>query len=406
MEITQMTIDEVEARLKEIEGLVDDESADLDALTDETRALKARREELRAAAEKKAEIRAAVASGAGETIKKFEEVRTMENKTYNASSPEYRMAWLKRMSEIDGVSRFGALTEEERTAYTHTTANTGAVVPTAVLNAIEDLVDSEAPIYDDAVQYHMTQGFQLPRFTAIAAGDAAGTAEGAAPANDEQDTIGYLPLAGVEIKKCAVLSRKMQFQSIEAFQDWLVQEVGKRIRVEKERMLLARMSGSQYPSGVTAVSGAAIESTYHVITGSGTTYVDYTDANIRSYLGLIHGAGEVVIYANRKTIYTGLMGIVDAEKRQMFLPNSMSDPLVAGYLYGAKVKVDPNLSDNVVYFIRKGALVCNDFSGTELFQALEPRTANTIITGYALFDGGMVDQSGAVKVTFNPTPAG
>ncbi len=400
-----MTYEEIEARLQEISAEVDQPEANVDALLEETRSLQDQKAALKREAEAKAEIRSAVANGAGETVRTFTEKGQTMEKTYNASSPEYRSAWLKNMSAIDGVSRFGALTEEERTAYTHTTANTGAVVPTAVLNAIADLVDSDAPIYDDAVKYAMTQGFQLPRFTAIAAGDAGATAEGAAPANDEQDTIGALPLAGVEIKKCAVLSRKMQFQSIEAFEGWLVQEVGKRIRVEKERCLLARMSGSQYPSGVTAVSGAAIESTYHVITGSGTTYVDYTDANIRSYLGLIHGAGEIVIYANRKTIYTGLMSIVDADNRQLFLPNSMSDPLVAGYLYGAKVKVDPNLADNVVYFIRKGALVCNDFSGTELFQALEPRTANTIITGYALFDGGMLDQSGAVKVTFNPTPA-
>ncbi len=399
-----MTIDEINSRLMEIQAESQNPDANLDALLEETRALKAQREEMRKAAEKAAEIRAAVAAGAGETVKKFGVERKME-KTYNAGSPEYRSAWLKNISMIDGVSRFGALTEEERTAYTHTTANTGAVVPTAVLNRIENLVDSEAPIYDDSVKYYMTQGFSLPRFTAIAAGDAAGTAEGAAPANDEQDTIGALPLAGVEIKKCAVLSRKMHFQSIDAFENWLVQEVGARIRVEKERMLLARMSGSQYPSGVTAVSGAAIESTYHVITGSGTTYVDYTDANIRNYLGLIHGAGEVVIYANRKTVYTGLFGIVDGDNRQIFMANAMGDPVIAGRIYGAAVKIDPNLADNVVYFIRRGALVCNDFSGTELFQALEPRTANTIITGYALFDGGMLDQSGAVKVTFNPTPA-
>lgn len=400
-----MTVDEINARLEEIRTESEKPDADLDALLTEARALKEQREEMRKAAEKAAEIRAAVASGAGETVKKFGEERKME-KVYNAASPEYRSAWLKNISALDGVSRFGALTEEERTAYTHTTANTGAVVPTAIIDRIESLVDSDAPIYDDAVKYAMTQGFSLPRFTAIAAGDAAGTAEGAAPANDEQDTIGALPLAGVEIKKCAVLSRKMHFQSINAFEDWLVQEVGARIRVEKERMLLARMSGSQYPSGVTAVSGAAIESTYHVITGSGTTYVDYTDANIRSYLGLIHGAGEVVVYANRKTVYTGLFGIVDAEHRQIFMPNAQGDPVIAGRIYGAAVKIDPNLSDNVVYFIRRGALVCNDFSGTELFQAIEPRTANTIITGYSLFDGGMLDQSGAVKVTFNPTPAG
>ena len=400
-----MTVYEINARLEEIRTESEKPDADLDALLTEARALKEQREEMRKAAEKAAEIRAAVASGAGETVKKFGEERKME-KTYNAGSPEYRSAWLKNISMLDGVSRFGALTEEERTAYTHTTANTGAVVPTAIIDRIENLVDSDAPIYDDAVKYAMTQGFSLPRFTAIAAGDAAGTAEGAAPANDEQDTIGALPLAGVEIKKCAVLSRKMHFQSINAFEDWLVQEVGARIHVEKERMLLARMSGSQYPSGVTAVSGAAIESTYHVITGSGTTYVDYTDANIREYMGLIHGAGEVVVYANRKTVYTGLFGIVDAEHRQIFMPNAQGDPVIAGRIYGAAVKIDPNLSDNVVYFIRRGALVCNDFSGTELFQAIEPRTANTIITGYSLFDGGMLDQSGAVKVTFNPTPAG
>ena len=85
---------------------------------------------------------------------------------------------------------------------------------------------------------------------------------------------------------------------------------------------------------------------------------------------------------------------------KLFVPDSMGDPTVQGRMYGAKVKADPNLADNVVYVGVKGQILANNFDDLYVFSAIEPKTANTITTGYSLFDAGLQDPKGFVKATF------
>lgn len=46
----------------------------------------------------------------------------------------------------------GEPTAEQRAAYTMTTANSGAVVPTEIMDEIVELMEADAPLYADA--YH------------------------------------------------------------------------------------------------------------------------------------------------------------------------------------------------------------------------------------------------------------
>ena len=318
----------------------------------------------------------------------------MENEIrYNAGSPEYRTAWLKNIAvRNDGTKIFGEMTEVEQRAYMHTTENTGAVVPVEIMNKIIDLVDSEAPMLADAEMSNMVRGFGVPRLKEIAAGDAKGVAEGTAN-EDEEDVFDLLTLDGVEIKKHVIITRKMQFQSIEAFEGWLVQHLGKRIRVAKERLILARLDGTA-PEGGSIEAGAKIAAA-NVVTG-----LEYTDTAILGLFAKLHPAGERVVYANNATIWGHLVGIKGGDGAKLFVPDSMGDPTVQGRIYGAKVKADPNLADNVVYIGVKGQILANNFDDLFVFSAIEPKTANTITTGYSLFDAGLQDPKGFVKATF------
>lgn len=106
--IETMTIEDIEARAAEIEGLMAAEDADLDALTEEVRALNDRKtqilEERKAAAE-------AVAAGAGEEIKEPEK----ENKTMTLkelrSSAEYENAYAEYIKSEDDREVRRLLTE-------------------------------------------------------------------------------------------------------------------------------------------------------------------------------------------------------------------------------------------------------------------------------------------------------
>ena len=385
MEFKDMTVEELEARRVQIGEEVEKDGADLDALEAEIKGIKAELEARKAEATKKAEIRNAVASGAGTVIKEVPtEERKMEEIKYNAQSPEYRTAWLKNIAQRDGQKIFGEMTEVEQRAFTFTTANSGAVVPTETMNRIVELVESMAPMYDDATKSGMVKGFGVPRHKAIVAGDAAATDEGVANA-DEQDTFDLLALDGVEIKKHVEITRKMQWQSIDAFEAWLTDHIARRIAVAKETQIRARLDA--VATGIAAAN---------VLTAQ-----TYTEGTIRAILAKVKQAGTKVWYANTNTIWNGLAGIQDGNDRPLFVPSTTdSDPTVQGRIYGGAVKVDENLADNVAYVGVPASILANDFEALFMQNSIDPKTFKTIISGYSLFDAGLENPLAMVKVTF------
>lgn len=398
MNYTEMSVEELESRMAEISSEIDGLSSmeEVNERSSEVNAIKAELEARKAVAAKKAEMRAAIAAGAGTVIMEMEENPMPENRTYDASSPEYRSYFLKTLAQRDGVYLFGAPTEEERSAFIHTTANSGNVVPTVMVNRIIDLVESMTPMLNDATPSNMEQGFGIPRRTAIAQGDATGVTEGTAN-DDEQNTFGLLSMDGIEIKKHVTLTRKMKFKSIDAFEDWVVKELAERISVAKEQVIIARLDGSA-PAGGSAISGSGIASG-NILTGQ-----TYSDATIRSIFAKLKGVGQRVVYANTTTIWNYLFGITDGDGKKAFVPSNIDDPLVAGRIYGALVRPDDNLSDNVVYFGVKDRVLANDYDDLFIFSATEPKTANEIITGYSLFDAGLENPNSFVKATFSVSP--
>ena len=395
-DFTNSTNEQLEARANEILAEMNNEDADLEQLRAEAQAIAAERRAREAQAARN-EIRSQMAAGAGTPIARPAAAASREQRCYDADSPEYRSAWLKNLCVRDGVHLLGEMSAEERTAFTHTTANSGSVVPTTILNTIIDLVESAAPMYDDAEKSGLTQGFGIPRRTGITKGDAKGKAEGADPTDDEQNAFDLVPLDGIEITKFVKISRKMKFKSIDAFETWLTKELADRIAVAKESVILARIDGTA-PDGGTAVAAAGIAASNKKAS------VPANDAGIRSVLALLKGKGEKILYANNTTIYNRIAGIQDLNGRALFLPNHMSDPTVAGVIYGAKVKEDPNLADNVFYIIVKGQLLANDYDDLTIFSTVMPGSAVECKTAYSLFDAGMKHPQGAVKGTFvDPT---
>lgn len=386
-----LTIEQIETRLAEIAKEL--ETADLEALAalqNETDGLVQERDRLRAAESARAELRTRVATGeaGGTAVPVVEPVK----RTYGADSKEYRSAWLKNMAVFSDkmgneVRLLGDLNREEREAFTFTTANTGSVVPTVILNRIVELVRSMAPMYEDATHSGMTQGFSVPRHSAITQGDAAATNEGAAN-DDEIDTFNTVTLTGVEIKKHIKITRKMQWQSIDAFEEWLVQHISKRIAVAKETRILAQLNDTT--PGIAAAN--KISRTY-------------TDNAIREALALIDESGTKVWYANAKTIYNGIAGIKDATGRPLFLESTATDdPKIKGRIYGGIVKEDANIPDNVVFVGVPASILANDFEALFIGRDTDVTSFVTTIGGYSLFDAALENPLAFVKITFTAEP--
>lgn len=392
------THEEVEKRMKELQGLVErsNDVKEIEAYTEELGLLQERDAELTDIEERKAAVREIEAGERSTNV--TERGTAMPNNVmndFNYESPEYRSAWLKMMAaDSRGNMMLGELTEVEQRAFTFTTANSGSLVPKVTLDRIVDLVKSEAPMLEDAEISQMAEGFAIPVRKAIAGGDAAAVAEGAAN-DDEQDTFALITMPGVDIKKHAIMTRRMKFQSIDSFESWLVADISKRIAVAKEKVLITRLDGGDPLGGTTYNTDVAIAA------GNVLTDQPYTDAAIRNIMSLIDENGQVVVYANRKTVYNGLAGIETTDGKKAFIESAMADPTVKGIIYGAVVKVDANLADDVAYFGVAGALKGNDFAPLEIFPTVEAKTANIIFTGTEVFDGGLENPKAFVKATFS-----
>lgn len=387
--LKKMTIAELQARQAELQGIganpENRTAEELENLAEERDAIDAELNERRSQAAAEKLRRNAVAGGTAPVtvLESRGNGAETEQRTFGADSPEYRNAWLKNMATRNGVYLLGEPTEVEQRAYTHTTANTGAVVPTETMNRIVELVESTYPMYADATKSNMVSGFRLPRHSAIAAGDAAATNEAAAN-SDEQDTFTYLALDGVEIKKTIVISRKMKWQSIQAFEDWIVTHIAERIGVAKETQILTRLDDTDY--GIAAANKQ--------------TNVACDDAGVRGLFALLKGQGAKVVYANSYTIWNMLAGVDTTAGDKAFIPSPMVDPVVQGRIYGAEVKLDDNLSNKVAYIGIPKYLLANDFEELYMNKAIDPKTLEEIVTGYSLFDAGLEHPLSWVKVTF------
>ena len=394
-EIMKLGAEGIEQRVAQIATEMNAENADINALTAEMDALEERKAQIKDDAEKRAKLAARVAAGElGGEARSLSGLGTATAMQANGpESKEYRDAWLKNIAvRSDGTRVFGEMTDVERRAFTHTTANTGAVVPTEIKNEIIELVESEAPMLMDAEKSALTRGFGVPRHKEIAAGDAKGVSEGTAN-EDEEDSFELLNLDGVEIKKHIVITRKMQFQSIDAFKTWLVRHLADRIMVAKERNIIARLDGIA-PEGGSAQENSGIDA-QNILTGK-----SKTDATILEVMALLKGTGTRVVYANNKTIWNVLGKIVGEDKKKLFIPDSMGDPITQGRIYGALVRKDDNIPDNVAYFGTKGQILANEFEDMFIYSAIEPKTANNVTTAYSLFDSGLKNPKAFAKVTF------
>lgn len=379
MEIKNMTMSEIEARMAEIRNEMESDSADLDALTEEVRGLKARRAELESAAEKRSQILDEV--NKAPAARTFKEPERAEER-FTAASPEFASAWWKELAtDARGKKMFGDLTDVEKRAFTFVTTNTPEVVPTEVMDRIVELIDNDSPMYDDSQKSNMRFGFSLPRHTEIDAGDAKNVTEGAAN-DDEQDSFDTLDLAGVEIKKHIVMSRKMEFQSIDAFKEWVLTHIAARIRVAKEKYIISQL-------GQAATVGIA--------SGNVLTAAALTDAEMRKCLALLRGSGTRVLYANSDFIWNTLAGLENESGDKLFIPSAKDDPIVEGRIYGTLIKRDSNIPDDTFYIGYPNKILSNEFILFDITPQIEDKTLNRIFVGYSLFDAGLEDPKAFVK---------
>lgn len=253
MEITEMTIEQMEARKAEIRAELETDGADLDALEAEARAINAEIESRKAAEAQRAEIRKAVAMGEGEKIKEFvkEERKKMTIEEVR-SSKEY----------IEAFANYIKTGKDEECRALLTTNATGeditgtVPVPTIIEGRIRTawerngLMDLVRKTY---IRGNLSVGFEL---SATPAGI---HIEGATPPDEEELTFGVVTMVPASIKKWITISDEALDMGGEEFLDYVYDELTYRIAKFAEDLLLGMITAAPTTATATAVSVAEIE---------------------------------------------------------------------------------------------------------------------------------------------------
>lgn len=301
-------------------------------------------------------------------------------------------------NDLNDVERTALTAMEQRAAFTVTTSNTDNVVPVELKNEIISLIDNSTALFSDVTRDTIPGQYELVRHKSITKGDAAKTAEGAAPTDEEQNVFDRIALTGDEIKKTVKLSRKMMVQSLDSFRTYINREVSARCGVAGDKIVLAKL--------VDSTLGMAAGNKINVAK-AGTL----TKADVMKALSLLKTYGNpaakgVRIYANQSTIWNQIAAIEDATKRSYFIDERDDDPTVKGRIFGSIVKLEDNLEDGVIMLGYPDLFRSNLFDGPVVEAVTLPDGSwNTAINGYMLYDGGLAVPESFVQLTVGTAAA-
>jgi HK97 family phage major capsid protein len=411
----------LEDLLKELQALVDkygddtdpsdEDAARMAELTNEINQIRAQLDQTaqtRAAAV--AAARAAIDNGTAQRIDSVPLARSANNfgtgavyDTTDYAAAEKR-AWVKGVAERAGVQLVEgyALTDAERAAqnhamqqraeFNHTTANTGSVIPVELQNEIVSLIDNTAVLWGDMPKQNFPHQFEIIRHKSIDAGDAAQTAEGAAPTDGEQNTYDTLKFEGVEIKKTLKMSRRMAVQSVDSFQSYLVKEIAARLSVACNAHAHARLVNKDY----------GMEETNKIKTSTVNALKKADLAGLLSKLYTYNNPAPkgAIIYANNNVIWNFIAMLEDGNGRSYFVDEKNADPSVEGHIFGKLVKRDDSIADGVIIAGYPDLFEGNVFDGPDVMPYIAPDgSQNRCFDGYELIDCGLAVPKSFAQLT-------
>jgi len=233
MEIKEMTMDQVEARLAELNP--EAEGVDLEALSAEMDALEARKKEIIEQAEaREAELRTVAEGEISEPVVK--ETKMEEKRTFAVDTVEYRDAWIKNLmgQELDA---------EERAAM-----STVNVIPTITENTIINRLKENSLLqYVDFTQFPGC--VDLPVYSTN--GDAAW-----ADTNEQQDVITSCQLNLYKLLKTVQFPAKFEKDGIPAFEAKLVEALVNKIESALQNAVIVG-DGSSKATGINQTHSTA-----------------------------------------------------------------------------------------------------------------------------------------------------
>ena len=301
-------------------------------------------------------------------------------------SENYLNAWVKTLQGKTLNDKENETYRLVNEAYTHTTKNTGTVIPKTVATKIWELAGEMYPYFADVQKTYVNGLLVVPMEDTSS--DAAWYEE-SVKTEDGKETFKEFILSGCELSRVITVSWKLKEMAMEDFIPYIQRKMAKKMGAAAGYGAThgkgVAEDGKSEPTGV--VTALKKESgTPQVIEYTGTpTFANITAARARIKSG--YSAG-LKLYANSSTIWTKIANIVDANKRPIFMP----DPTSGGYrVLGMEVKEDDSMADGEI-------LMSNAFAGyhtninKEMTMLTEDHVKDreTDYCGYAIMDGNII----------------
>lgn len=376
MELKDMTLQDVEARLAAIDGEIEaaTEAAAVNTLAEEKRSLIDRQKELKDLAERKADAKKLENRQALGNLHE-EESKMEEKRTFALDSVEYRDAFLKKLQGKE-------LDEEERGA-----VSASAAIPTITMNKIIGILEKTPLIAAVDVTYiagNVT--FPVEGTVNEASWVAMGTAS-----TDSEDTVTSISLGAYKLIKTVEITADVQAMAIDAFEAWLVSRLANK---------MAKAIDAGIINGGGSTSGCCLGIAVSKATQDGT----YTKNTIKwSDIPKIIGAlrteylNNASFVMNRNLFFNKILG----------LENSQGNPIVvldpqapAKYnLLGYPVIIDDNCTTGDILFGDFKAYKFNFAKAPEVKSddSVAFRTGSRVYRGMALADGKLADTNAIVR---------
>lgn len=338
MPIEEMKLAEVAERRTAILTELDADGADLAALGEEIRALDLREAEIETELRAKDELRAQ-ARKAGKVIEKRKETTEMPN-TYDVNSAEYRGAFMKNL-----MNRSAEMTEAETQAWievrsmTTDSGSAGAAVPTSTMNKVQEKMIQIAPILEKVSLSFFSGPCTLPVESVV---NAAAIHTQNATITPSSDVLTYISLNAYEITKALRISASLRASSIDFFETWVANNLGKSMARLLNNYLI-NGSGSSQPTGIK----------YANTWSDGSNAVDWastapTVAEIEEMIGYLPGGydSSAVFLMKKSTFWTYIHPLRDEKKPEIVTGN----PATGYQIFGYPVLMDDYVAAGEMYF--------------------------------------------------------
>ena len=337
------SIEDMEKRAQEIKGTIEtDPNVDIKSLNIELTGLAQAKEN---AQEKEAGTDTEARSFTPITGATFKDGASAEAVTGDVyASKEYRSAFYKSLmgkelnqAEKNAMNRAMEL-EKRNDAYT-TSGNTPVIIPTATLNEVVKKARTMGGLIAEVRAFNVPSKISVP--VATPASKAVWNTEGADVAT-EQPTIAQVTFDANEIIKVFSISAKVKTMSIDAFESYLTEELTNCVM---ECLADGIVNGTGTGQGTGIETGITWNEGTNLVTTTALTFDNITTVISRLKRGYSKGAKFAM---NNATLYNKIYGLMDGNKRPVFVQNAQDDSV--GKILGFEVVVDDNIKDNEIFF--------------------------------------------------------